>query len=66
MKIQSIKKASGKVRFDFWPCMRQMTRHWGCDQILQRLIENVGRPDICFGKTDGVPSDIITLTKTQP
>lgn len=60
-ELQSIKNASGRVKFDFWPCMRQMTRRWGCNQILQRLIENVGKPDICFGKTDGIPSNIITV-----
>ena len=63
MKIESIKNASGKVKFDFWPCMRQMTKHWGCNQILKRLAENVGRPDICFGKTDGIPDGIITVDK---
>lgn len=63
MRIESLEKASGRVKFDFWPCMRQMTHRWGCSQVLSRLIESVGKPDICFGKTDGIPSDIPTVDR---
>ena len=41
------------IQFDFWACQRQLTRRWGCPQILMRVIKEIKKPDICFGKTDG-------------
>lgn len=44
-----------------WACPRQLTSHWGCPTILNRVIDNFGVPDVCFGKTDGIPDNIDTV-----
>lgn len=44
-----------------WACPRQMTSHWGCPSILERIIKNFGKPDVCFGKTDGLPEGVDTV-----
>jgi len=52
-----------KVTHDFWACPRQMTSKWGCATIYKRIEKELGRPDIVFGKTDGIPYDVITVDK---
>ncbi len=32
-----------------------MTKTWGSGKVWQRLCENVSKPDVAFGKTDGIP-----------
>lgn len=57
------------VYFDYWACPRQMTKHWGCPDIYNRLIKEVGQPDIVFGKTDGISNGVITVDidpRTRP
>ena len=45
----------GSIYFDFWPIPRPMTKTWGSGKVWQRLCENVSKPDVAFGKTDGIP-----------
>lgn len=44
-----------------WACPRQMTSTWGCPTIYKRMIAKFGKPDVCFGKTDGLPEDVETV-----
>lgn len=52
-----------KVTFDYWACRRNNTNKWGCAFILDRLIKEIDKPDIAFGKTDGINNnlDIVTV-----
>lgn len=46
---------NNKVYTTLWACNRQRTRKWGCPTIIERLVEFLGeKPDIYFGKTDGI------------
>jgi len=47
--------------YGLWILQREFTKHWGCSNLLKRVIDNFGKPDICFGKTDGIPNDIKTV-----
>jgi hypothetical protein len=51
---KSVDRGSGKIVFDFWACPRQMTGKWGCPTILERVYEEIGKPDVYFGLTDGI------------
>ena len=53
------------VVFDFWPCPRPMTKHWGSGQVFKRLSLHFGTPDVAFGKTDGIPSNVFFVDKTN-
>lgn len=46
-----------------WACPRQLTGHWGCPTILQRMYAFFGeKPDIYFGLTDGIDDpDAVTV-----
>ena len=50
-----------KVRFDFWPLPRPMTKGWGSGSLAQRLIDGFGQFDVAFGKTDGIPDEIMAV-----
>lgn len=52
-----------KVITELWACPRQRTSRWGCPSILERMIKRFGKPDMCLGKTDGIPEDIVTIDK---
>jgi hypothetical protein len=54
---------NSKVITIFWACPRQMTSKWGCATIHKRIEKELGKPDIVFGKTDGIPSNVITVDK---
>ena len=59
-----IKTVKG-VYFDYWAIPRPMTKTWGSGKIWIRICENIGTPDIAFGKTDGIPNDIAYVDKTN-
>lgn len=48
------------IKFDFWACQRPLTKKWGSGQVFNRIVNNpfLGKPDVAFGKTDGIPDDI--------
>jgi hypothetical protein len=46
---------------DFWACPRQITLKWGCKDIITRMVDLIDTPDVCFGKTDGIPEGIPTV-----
>ena len=45
----------------FWNMCREFTTSWGCNHTLNRLTKHFGKPDIAFGKTDGINKDIVTV-----
>ena len=45
---------NNNILFGFWAVERPKTRRWGCRPILNRTIKEIEKPDICFGKTDGI------------
>lgn len=49
------------VTFDFWPCPRAMTSHWGSGQVFERISRKFGNPDVAFGKTDGIPEGVFSV-----
>lgn len=51
------------VKFDFWPCPRAMTSHWGSGQVFERISRLFGSPDVAFGKTDGIPNGVMAIDK---
>jgi hypothetical protein len=46
-----------KILFDFWACQRPLTHKWGSGQIFNRITNTLGKPDVAFGKTDGIPEE---------
>ena len=50
---------SEAVKFDFWPCRRALTKHWGSDTVWPRIVKTFGMPDAAFGKTDGIPDSLL-------
>ena len=48
---------------DFWACQRLLTHKWGSGQIFERITKNFGKPDVAFGKTDNIPSDVLAIDK---
>lgn len=49
------------IIFDFWACQRPLTKHWGSGQVADRISSKFGAYDVAFGKTDGIPSDILSV-----
>ncbi len=49
------------ILFDYWACQRPLTHKWGSGQIWDRICRNFGRPDVAFGKTDGIPNSVRAL-----
>jgi hypothetical protein len=43
------------IKFDFWPCPRPLTKHWGSGAVFSRIAKAFGMPDVAFGKTDNIP-----------
>ena len=58
-------KSKSKIIFDFWACQRPLTRYMGSGQVFERIEKNFGRPDVAFGKTDGIPDDVLFVDKTN-
>lgn len=54
-----------KIRFDFWACQRPLTKSWGSGQVFNRIMMHFERPDIVFGKTDGIPNYVMTVDKNE-
>ncbi len=46
------------IVFDYWACQRPLTHKWGSGQIWDRICQSFGRPDVAFGKTDGIPRSV--------
>jgi hypothetical protein len=42
-----------------------MTRHWGSGQVLDRVCQGFGVPDVAFGKTDGIPDYIKAVDRNN-
>jgi len=49
------------IKFDFWACQRPLTKTWGSGQVFERLSSMFGKPDVAFGKTDGIPEGIAAI-----
>ena len=49
------------IIFDFWACARPMTKKWGSGQVFDRVIKKFGKPDVAFGKTDGIPNEVYAI-----
>ncbi len=49
------------VDFGFWACQRPLTHHWGSGQVFGRIKRELGMPDVAFGKTDGIPPEILPV-----
>ncbi len=69
-KLQSIENYPRKipenpteVKFGYWALPRPLTRHWGSGDVWKRMCQEVGTPDVAFGVTDGIPSDIVAIDK---
>jgi len=45
----------------FWACQRPLTHKWGSGEIFERISEKFGKPDVAFGKTDGIPEGILAV-----
>ena len=50
-----------KILFDFWACPRPLTHTWGSGQVWDRICKQLGIPDVAFGRTDGIPEEIIAV-----
>ena len=51
-----------KLEFDYWTCPRPMTGSlgvWG--QVYDRICKKFGKPDIVFGKPDGIPDGVFAV-----
>jgi len=44
-----------------WSCQRPRTHGWGSGEVWNRIIKHLGRPDVAFGKTDGIPDDVLAI-----
>ena len=53
------------IYFDFWACQRPLTKRWGSGQVFNRIVENLGLPDVAFGKTDNIPDEVFYVDKSN-
>lgn len=53
------------TKCDYWACPRPLTGHWGSGQVYDRIVKNLGQPDVCFGKTDGIPDGVKAIDKNN-
>lgn len=51
----------GGIGQAFWACQRPLTRGWGSGEVFTRIERTFRRPDAAFGKTDGIPDDVIAV-----
>src|SRR3972149_3542106 len=49
------------VDFGFWACQRPLTHKWGSGQVFDRIVTKFGKPDVAFGKTDGIPDGTLGI-----
>ena len=54
-----------EIHFDFWPCARPMTRKWGSGQVWGKVCKSFGKPDVAFGKTDGIPDGVFFIDHNE-
>ena len=52
-----------EIKFDFWACQRPLTHKWGSGQVFDRISRALGKPDVAFGKTDGIPEGVLAVDK---
>jgi hypothetical protein len=50
-------------RYGFWAIGRPMTKAWGSGSVWARLGAAFGRPDVAFGKTDGIPDGVLSIDR---
>ena len=53
------------IIYGFWACQRPLTHKWGSGQVFDRLSELMGKPNVAFGKTDGIPNEVFYVDKTN-
>lgn len=58
-------RPNDEIRFGYWALPRPLTKGWGSGQVFKRICENEGAPDVAFGVTDGIPSDILGVDRTN-
>lgn len=56
-------RPNDEIRFGYWALPRPLTKTWGSGQVFRRICENEGAPDVAFGVTDGIPSDILGIDR---
>lgn len=56
-------RPNDEIRFGYWALPRPLTKTWGSGQVFKRICENEGAPDVAFGVTDGIPSDILGIDR---
>jgi hypothetical protein len=56
-------RVKSAIKFDFWACQRPLTHRWGSGQVFVRITKQLGPPDVAFGKTDGIPDDVLAVDK---
>jgi len=52
-----------QILFDYWACQRPLTKRWGSGQVFDRTVRKLGKPDVAFGKTDGIPDGTLAIDK---
>lgn len=50
--------SSSGLIYGFWAIARPMTATWGSGQVWKRICDIFGKPDVAFGKTDGIPDGV--------
>lgn len=65
MDTSRLHKTSNGHLYHLWACPRPLTRHWGSGQVWKRICESLGMPDVAFGKTDGIPSDVLAIDRNN-
>ncbi len=58
-------KLKWKVKYDFWPIGRPYTKKWGSGSLFDRISRSFERPDVAFGKTDGIPDDLFYVDRSN-
>lgn len=57
-------RPNDEIRFGYWAVPRPLTKNWGSGQVFKRICDNEGSPDVAFGVTDGIPSDVLAIDRT--
>ena len=55
---EKVRNSPEGVLFGYWACQRPLTHKWGSGQVWKRICLEFGRPDVAFGKTDGIPRSV--------
>lgn len=57
-KLKATTFEQNGIVYGFWACQRPLTHKWGSGQVFGKIETMWGRPDVAFGKTDGIPPDV--------